>query len=280
MSDDQEVIETHRMPDGTEYRAVIKRDPEPSEPYDDGGWPILRIQHWRMGYPAKAEAFNDAASPYVEKFNRLTVGGYNTEVFERYLRIFHGVTLIREYGRNQFTDNTYIAFDTEEWRDRMGLAAPPLSNETPLSEIEAWLEGDVWGIGVEKRYNPDEDQEPDDGWAEDEYMGWGYYTAKHAKSEAEHALKHAVTNHKTVYRYTEHEKITANQTKIDAVLEFLELPPAGIALGRWEADGSFQPAPARDDKRTVYGWFGIDYDKIEAERKLMLKRMMEANSGD
>jgi hypothetical protein len=281
---EREVIQTIHLDDGTEYRAVIQHDPNPEEPYNDGGWPILRLTWSDSQGRWRAEEFNHQARPYVDKFNESTnragyKGGYATETFERYLRIFHGNTLTHSYGPNQGTDYTYFAFDTEEWRDRMGLAAPPLSHETPLNEIRAWIEGDVWGIGVEERYNPDEGLEPDEGWDEtEEGMTWGYYGAKYATEEAKELFALTIKNHTTVHRYPEHEKIDPVQGQINAIMEFLETSD-DMKLGKWVGSTFVEVAP-RDHQKIVFEHFGIDYGRIGAERELMFKRLIEGQARD
>lgn len=286
--ENKEVIGTHRMPDGTEYRVSITPDTDTTDgPHDDGQWPIIR---WTYRWAFSVEAYNDAAKPYVEKFREI-YSRHGWEVFERYVRIFHGVTQFHEYGPNQGTDYTYIAFDPKVWREsigwtdeRGGIAA--MAEEKPLSEIVAWIEGDVWGWISEKRWNPDGDQEDDEGWEGIESV-WGYYGKSHATAEAESNLGTLVDNHKVVHRYPEHEKAAAVQSKIDAVMRFLEEVEQGAgefgyshvlaaAVGSSRYNGKhLEEVPPHKHQRIVFEHFNIDYAKIEAERELMIKRLQE-----
>ena len=42
------------------------------------------------------------------------------DLFEKYLRAFHGATVIKWYGPNQVTDYTYVAYDTPAWVKAIG----------------------------------------------------------------------------------------------------------------------------------------------------------------
>lgn len=292
--ENKEVIGTHRMPDGTEYRVSIVPDQDAQEPYDDGQWPILRLERHR-GQGTYVEPFNDAAKGFEDKFAALMVRSTGrlapAELFERYLRIFHGVSQFRTYGPNQGTDYTYMAFDTKAWRESVGWTderggIAVMAEEKPLAEIQAYVEGDVWGWISEKRWNPDEDQEDDEGWEAIESV-WGYYGKSHATAEAESNLGTLVENHKVVHRYPEHEKAAAVQSKIDAVMRFLEEVEQGAgefgyshvlaaAVGSSRYNGKhLEEVPPHKHQRIVFEHFNIDYAKIEAERELMIKRLQE-----
>lgn len=287
----EQVGDIVRMPDGTEYRACIEREPDQDKPYDDGQWPILRVRY--RGWDGwQAEAFNSAAEPYVDAFNRLTpLGGYKMEVFERFVRIFHGANYFHEYGPNQETDYTYFAFDPAEWRERVLGPGVDLSQEKPLAEVIAWVEGDVYCSFTQKRWNPDETLEPDEGWEdmhEDDGTTWGLYGRDAAETVAAENLTADIRLHEPVYRYPEHEKIAAHQAEIDAILEFLEAPrgPAEImgralagkdqiALCRMNDRLQWWPVGESDHQRIVFEHFGIDYAKIQAERELIYQRLTE-----
>ena len=192
---EREVVATHKMPDGTEYRVLLERDMDAQGPEDAGAWPILRKEaNWR----GKWEAVNEAGKPYVTALNNVWDRDSSMEAIERFVRIFEGSTLFHQYGPNQATDYTYIAFDTDRWRDEMRLAAPPLVHETPLAEIQAWVEGEVYGWATEWR-NAEDGQGDDDDWTDDESC-WGFYGHKYAEESAREALDNAVKLHKELKR--------------------------------------------------------------------------------
>lgn len=255
-----EVVGTHRMPDGTEYRVGLRRDDEPQEPYDDGGWPILQVEYKHYDYVATA--FNKQAEPYVDKFNELFERLRELRTWERFAKIFLGSKHVHEYGFNRGTDYSYIAFDTPEWRENVG-APEDLSKEKPLAEIQAWIEGEVYGWIVQTRYNPDEELAPWEDW-ETQDSCYGFYGSEWAKEAALEALKEYVAGHKVVHRYTEHEKIDAHDSEIRAILEFLE---THTLQGHTAVRGGHQ--------QMVFEHFGIDYSKIEQERELMFKRLQQ-----
>lgn len=272
-----ETVKVHRMDDGTEYRVSIAYDPEPTEPHDDGAWPILRVSYRHFDYVA--DAFNKQAEPYVEKFNELFDRLRELRNWERFCKIFLGSSRVEEYGFNRGTDYAYIAFDTPEWREAVG-APEDLSDEDPLAEVKAWIEGDVYGIVAHKRYNPDSTLEEDEDWAdfEEGYWVWGFYTRKWAEDAARNLLNDCVMGHEVVHRYPEHEKIDPVDKEIRAILEFLEsLDQDDMCLARIFDDNHsrLQRIPESRHQRVVFEHFGISYNKIEEERELMFQRLQE-----
>jgi hypothetical protein len=193
---DVDVVASTAMPNGTEYRVRLVRDTDAEEPYDDGAWPIMRIEYQGNRGLWYAEEFNKQAESYVDAFGKLGEGGHATERFERYMRVFHGVTRVVTYGPNQVTDYTYIAFDPKAWREEMGVT--DTSQEQPLAEVIAWLEGDVWGWVAEYRDNSsgiaDEDDWQDDGSC------YGFYGREVGEEAAQEQLNLMVATHKAVDR--------------------------------------------------------------------------------
>lgn len=188
------------------FRAVIVNDECPSEPDWDGQAAVLSLytQHYSFDVEAKnsaGEGFEHALS----HFNEMTLDGL--EVFERYLRIFHGTkgfSVIEADYRS--TDYTYIAFDTaklrEEWGNSDeyldGLAAEGKLDTLCKGDLDAWYAwatGDVWGIRVERStgfVKTYEDGSVEDGreWVtvEDTEV-WGYYGQDDAEEQARAALR-------------------------------------------------------------------------------------------
>jgi hypothetical protein len=164
--------------------------------------PVLQIDSNGWGR-VTAEAWNEQAEPYVDAFNRLSdleANGYHYEVFERYLRIFHGATKVDSYNLGTSREYGYVGFDTAAWREAVGVG-PDFAREDILEEVRAWSEGDVYGVIVEKRLrtrteyidplteevtNVDEDEE----WVEvEDGAVWGYYGHRWAEEAAREALK-------------------------------------------------------------------------------------------
>lgn len=274
------------MDDGTEYRAIIQRQSHPTPPESDGDWPILKFELRSHRVTTDAEAYNAAAGPFLDKFTELADRNYGRgvrEIFERYLKIFHGTTAVRTYGPNPHTDYTYIAFDTKEWRESMGIVGnrvEDLAKEDPLEEVRAWLEGDVWGKSIQHRWNPDNKlDDPDLGWhSHGDGWVWGFYGEKWAKQAVTEDLENEVAAHKQVPRYTEHEKIEPHAKAIDAITEFLEGLDTLKTLCAWNhKQGMYLPVPGADYQRVIFEHFGIDYDKIKEEREAMFKALSILN---
>lgn len=275
------------MDDGTEYRAVIQRMEYPSPPESDGDWPILRFVHQSYRISTDVEAYNAAAGPFLDKFIELADRNYGRgvrEIFERYLKIFHGTTAVRTYGPNPNTDYAYIAFDTKEWRESMGIVGnrvEDLAKEDPLEEVRAWLEGDVWGKCIQRRWNPDGKlTDPEEGWKDDSVDSWvwSFYGEKWAKQAVTEDLENEVAAHKPVPRYREHEKLEHIQTGINAITDFLDGLGTGLALCEWNhTQKMYLPVLGGKHQRIVFEHYGIDYEKIEAERKAMYEVLAKIN---
>jgi hypothetical protein len=190
MSAYEEIVE-----ESGDYRAVIKLDDSAEKPFDDGAVAIIQVDSNAWG-SIRGEAFNEQAEPYVDAFNRLSDlyygNGYHYEVFERYMRIFHGTVAVDSHNVGRTREFGYVAFDTAEWREKMGCSEEQMRKEEQdgdiLSEVRAWAEGDVWGVGLEKRVRwstEEEDYEDMDTWEEDEDgFVWGFYGHEYAEQEA------------------------------------------------------------------------------------------------
>jgi hypothetical protein len=86
------------------------------------------------------------------------IGIGRPELFEKYLRAFHGATVIKQYGPNQSTDYTYIVYDTPAWVKSIGYddkIAPradyDAAKAVQMDEYIAYLEGEVYVYDVEKQ---------------------------------------------------------------------------------------------------------------------------------
>lgn len=149
MSEEREVI---RESEDGKYRAVLYREVYPEEPYNDGEVPILRIESYRYTGGYRAEAVNKQAEPYAAAYNRFDdQGGHSTELFERYLRIFHDTKGVRHFTPDNYrSDYTYFAFDTAAWREEVGADKKYLEPGTYMAEYVDYLEGDVFSVHIEE----------------------------------------------------------------------------------------------------------------------------------
>lgn len=198
MSEYTEIVETRG-----DYRARIISEDGPSEPYNDGGSPILRLR-WDRNWDDTwyAEQITGITSHVVDSQIALAAGrwGSDTDTFERYLRIFHGTSAVEWYdSRSDGGDYVYVTFDTAAWREDVG--AP--ENSVEMSEWRSYVEGDVWCHVVEKRTvwvkAPSDVNDPDaetmTTWEEVEDTAvWGFYGHEWAEQAAREALNDVAPN--------------------------------------------------------------------------------------
>ena len=171
--------------DGTQ-RVVLIHDTDPPQPDGDVYAPIIKVDIDAFGIDAFA--VTEGSEKYSEAFNRLETSFSRFQivnVFKRYLRIFHGTRKVTTYGPNNYIDYMYIGFDTNEWVEKVGCGDDYRGHDT-LSDHRAWLEGDTYGIELQKletgACGHDGCAEHTE-WAEYDSV-WGFYGEEHAKDSA------------------------------------------------------------------------------------------------
>lgn len=171
--------------DGTQ-RVVLIHDTDPIQPDGDVYAPIIKVDI--NAFEIDAFAVTEGSEKYSEAFKRLETSFSRFQivnVFKRYLRIFHGTRKVTTYGPNNYTDYMYIGFDTDEWAEEVGCDDDHREHDT-LSDHRAWLEGDTYGIKLQKLETGacgHEGCEEHTGWVEEESV-WGFYGEEHAKGSA------------------------------------------------------------------------------------------------
>jgi hypothetical protein len=190
------------------YRVRLAYDDSGEKPYDEGGVPILSREFRGMRF----EAVNDQANEYESVINELW-DRYDEETIERFLRIFLGATsVIFNSSENQ----RYLAFDTAEWREKMGLTDEYLEAHKgehdfdnlakgTMDEYMAWANGEVYGYIVEKKFttqtkyiDPVTEElvnvEDDEEWVPvEDGSVWGFFGREWAEQAAREALAEAMT---------------------------------------------------------------------------------------
>jgi hypothetical protein len=128
------------------FRVRLANDQEPQEPYNDGSSPLLRFSHYT--YAHYVQQVTEITS-YVLPAEIIEAGiQLDRDVFERYLRIFHGATTI-EWWFSQ--GDNFVTFDTDDWRKAMGIGeAEPGVIYADMSEWKSYCEGEVYGVIVEE----------------------------------------------------------------------------------------------------------------------------------
>lgn len=138
------------------YRARIVHDHFPSEPHNDGGCPVIRIdsngygtaRYEHTGYGAYYDPGFDAEAALAH-FDERWGTREGLEIFERYVRIFHEGTVewrlgtSREYG--------YVTFTTRKLAQEWGNPDDKPVPAAEMQEWEAYVEGDVYGVVIEEQ---------------------------------------------------------------------------------------------------------------------------------
>lgn len=184
-------------------RVRLEHDDSGEKPYDEGAVPILS-RPFRYG---RWEAVNDQANDYVSLLNQLQ-DEFEEDVIDRFIRIFLGAySVMRDSSENNF----YIAFDTAEWREHVGLTDEwldrPGNDRTELAkgsltEVLAWANGEVYGYILERRVlthttytNPvtgETIRELDgEDWEQIDSC-WGFYGWEYAEQEAKEEFQREV----------------------------------------------------------------------------------------
>lgn len=177
-----EVLETRGK-----LRVRLVLDEYPEKPYDDGRSPIIRLDYlsgWR------AEAVSDIGGYVPAAIDSITAAaarwGGEPDLFERYLRIFHGTTEVEWYDRRGGGGSVYVTFDTTDWREHHGIN-DGRTGAIDIGEWRAWCEGDVYGYVVEElatwRRTDNESGDERQTWEERESL-WGLYGREYAEQSA------------------------------------------------------------------------------------------------
>lgn len=183
-------------------RVKLVQDVYAEEPYNDGQCPLLRLN--RMGHYPKAEHIMTGGMRPTDDDARIEEAAVHfagsPDLFEKYLRAFHGATVIKWYGPNQVTDYTYVAYDTPAWVKAIGFddVISPRSDydaarAVQMDEFIAFLEGYVYGYSVERLETWHAETDPEmtmETW-EDVDSCYGFYGYDHAEASALEAFETA-----------------------------------------------------------------------------------------
>lgn len=162
------------LPELPDLRARLDRDPHPCEPYYDGGTPILRVDRYgRAEQVAEVTSYvtpvhhDDALGYFIGQFGYGHGRGEGCEVWERYMRIFHGADSFVWHEGCGWRDPSYVTFTSTHWREAMGLdeTSGVVAN---MDEWVAYVEGDAYFLTLEERVLSASayDDDPEDEWEE------------------------------------------------------------------------------------------------------------------
>ncbi|MDT4993904.1 MAG: hypothetical protein QOH97_3796 [Actinoplanes sp.] len=178
MSDDPSWIVTDDRYPG--WRARLVHEECAGEPDGDALAPALVTTAVSKPHLAKGVYVPRASDAIQAAWQRL-----DRALFGRYLRMFHGVTTIA-VASNWQTD--VLTFDTADFRRHVGTITMPADLTGERDDWQAWLDGDVFGVIIERRRSGTTTW--DDGtataiqqWLEVESV-WGMYGHTGALEEA------------------------------------------------------------------------------------------------
>lgn len=135
--DDLAIVTDDRYPG---WRARIVIDADAGQPWGDALAPALLVERGRGEWASEVYQ-SKHADRILEAWRRL-----DPAVFERYLRLAHGATVIEQISDR---DLTVITFDTADYRDHVAILGPAeLTGE--YHEWRAWLDGEVYEVIVEQ----------------------------------------------------------------------------------------------------------------------------------
>lgn len=136
-------------PTNENLRLKVEIDEYPSKPYNDGGFPIWRIEPSRGAYAAVQET--DITSYVTPARLDERLSDLNTEhdldgpFVLRYLRIFWGVTFVEMWHSGSYW---YLTCDPADWREKVGITDADMQREEytkhAFTEWQAWCEGEVY----------------------------------------------------------------------------------------------------------------------------------------
>lgn len=174
-----------------DLRVRLEHDPYPAMPYDDGMAPIIAL--YRVVTPT-VQQLTDLTSYQVPDTILAAAERWQDQpdVLERYLRIFHGTTVVQWYTNAA----EYLAFDTKDWRDAMGITdLARLASEDLFADFRAFCEGDVWSWVLEEQVTWERVTSVDDPDLPATRLTWeevsscsGIYGRKYAEESATESL--------------------------------------------------------------------------------------------
>lgn len=125
------------------WRAKLVHDIDAGEPCGDALAPALLVAGCGLARFAQGVYVPEPAAQIVAAWYRLA----DYDRFCRYLRICHGVSSVAAATTAQ---QEVLVFDTAEFRRHVGATAPAVDLSGEQAEWRAWLDGDVYGVIVQR----------------------------------------------------------------------------------------------------------------------------------
>ena len=172
---------TRETPHGV-FRAVVRRDMCPNEPDHDAGCPVFRLTGRPSGdFPVFGDHWwrNDGLeidmADAIDRAEQATgCPADAVELIDRWLRAFHGGGAVMVSSTMHQGGDDYIAYDTRAMRQSWGLTGDALdTSHATGGDWQAYIDGDVYTILVERAIGFNEDGDPAE-WEWEDCVG-GYY---------------------------------------------------------------------------------------------------------
>ena len=170
--------------------AVIRMDSEPESPDYDAQAPAVIGYEWGRRANTRTIGWNDRtgthADPVADAWLKARNEYDDEDLADRFVRIFHGVRAIHHLRSSVDQYSWAVVFDDPAWRDAMGITPETvLDRDNLASEVQAYLDGDVYGIGYAvfpERTTHETPVEYDD--FEELIECWGFYGDDYAREAA------------------------------------------------------------------------------------------------
>lgn len=162
------------------WRARLVHDEDAGEPDGDALAPALLVPARGRPRLANGVYLPANAERILAAWGRLA----DRDRFRRYLRICHGATTTAVAST---ADADVVIFDTGDFRRHVGMT-PPADLSGEQAEWQAWLDGDVYGVVVERHHTgtttwDDATTSAVSQWREVDAL-WGLYGHEYARQYA------------------------------------------------------------------------------------------------
>ena len=171
--------------------AVIRVDSEPESPDYDAQAPTVIGYEWGRRADTRTigwspQLFRGSANTVADAWLKARNEYEDEDLADRFVRIFHGVRAIHHLRSSVDQYSWAVVFDDPAWRDAMGIPrATVLDCDDVASEVQAYLDGDVYGVGYAvfaERTTHETPIEYDD--FEETIECWGFYGDNYARETA------------------------------------------------------------------------------------------------
>lgn len=173
------MVHVRETPHGI-FRAVVEHDDYPDAPDYDMDCPVIQAGDYHFRAPdletvsgADSAEHDGLPMSLPEAIDRAMRDDYGhhvrdlseaLEIVDRWLRVYHGGSLTTISSSTDRRGSTYVVYDTRAMRGYWGQTGEMLETSDPdAPEWQAYIDGEVYVVSVERATAFDEDDEPC-GW--------------------------------------------------------------------------------------------------------------------